>query len=37
LLTHLPVDGDATWAMQTAGEAFRGDAEVAAPQHTYEV
>jgi ribonuclease BN (tRNA processing enzyme) len=37
LLTHLPVDGDASWAMQTAGEAFRGDAEVAAPQHTYEV
>jgi ribonuclease BN (tRNA processing enzyme) len=37
LLTHLPVEGDATWASRTAGEAFQGDAEIAAPQHTYEV
>lgn len=37
LLTHLPVDGDAAWAIRTAAEAFEGEAELAAPQRTYEV
>jgi ribonuclease BN (tRNA processing enzyme) len=37
LLTHLPVNGDATWAATTAGEAFGGAVEIAAPQRSYEV
>ena len=37
LLTHLPVDGDAAWAIRTAAEAFESEAELAAPQRTYEV
>jgi ribonuclease BN (tRNA processing enzyme) len=37
LLTHLPVDGDGSWARTTASETFGADVEIAEPAHTYEV
>ena len=37
LLTHLPVDGDGSWARTLAAEAFSGNVEVAEPARTYEV
>jgi len=37
MLTHLPIDGDAAWAVTAASEAFAGDAEVAEPSRTYEI
>lgn len=37
LLTHLPIDGDGSWARIAASEAFGGEVEVAAPSQTYEV
>lgn len=37
LLTHLPVEGDTTWATSAAAEAFGGGVEVAVPAETYEV
>ena len=37
MLTHLPVNGDADWAVSAAGEAFAGEVEVAEPSRTYEI
>ena len=37
LLTHLPVDGDGSWARTLAAEAFDGEVEVAEPARTYDV
>jgi ribonuclease BN (tRNA processing enzyme) len=37
LLTHLPVDGDGSWARTTASESFGADVEIAEPAQTYEV
>jgi ribonuclease BN (tRNA processing enzyme) len=37
MLTHLPVDGDGTWARLAAEEAFSGDVEVADPGSSYEI
>jgi ribonuclease BN (tRNA processing enzyme) len=37
LLTHLPVDGDGSWATNLAAEAFSGDVEIAEPAKTYEI
>jgi ribonuclease BN (tRNA processing enzyme) len=37
VLTHLPVDGDGSWARIMASEAFEGGVEVAEPSATYEV
>ena len=37
VLTHLPVDGDGSWARLAAAEAFTGPIEVAEPGRTYEV
>ena len=37
VLTHLPVDGDGSWARTTASEAFEGEVEVAEPSATYEI
>jgi ribonuclease BN (tRNA processing enzyme) len=37
MLTHLPADGDGSWARVAASEAFRADAEIAEPARTYEI
>jgi ribonuclease BN (tRNA processing enzyme) len=37
MLTHLPVDGDGSWARVAASEAFGADAEVAEPARSYEI
>jgi ribonuclease BN (tRNA processing enzyme) len=37
VLTHLPVEGDGSWARVAAAEAFDGPIEVAEPGRTYEV
>jgi ribonuclease BN (tRNA processing enzyme) len=37
MLTHLPVNGDGTWARDQAAETFGADVELAEPQRTYEV
>lgn len=37
VLTHLPVDGDGSWARVAAAAAFDGPIEVAEPGRTYEV
>ena len=37
MLTHLPVNGDGSWARTTATEAFEADVEIAEPSQTYEV
>jgi len=37
LLTHLPVDGDGSWARDAAASTFDGAIEVAEPGRTYEV
>jgi ribonuclease BN (tRNA processing enzyme) len=37
LLTHLPVDGDGSWATNLAAEAFGGEVEVAEPAKSYDV
>jgi ribonuclease BN (tRNA processing enzyme) len=37
MLTHLPMDGDGSWARSTASEAFEADVEIAEPSGTYEV
>ena len=37
VLTHLPVNGDGSWAARSAAEAFEGDVELAEPGATYEV
>ena len=37
VLTHLPVDGDGSWARIMASETFAGEVEVAEPSATYEV
>jgi ribonuclease BN (tRNA processing enzyme) len=37
LLTHLPIDGDGSWARHAAAEAFAGQVDVAEPDRTYEV
>lgn len=37
MLTHLPVNGDAAWARDTASEAFGADVEIATPGQTTKV
>ena len=37
LLTHLPVDGDGSWATNLAAEAFGGEVEIAEPAQSYEI
>ena len=37
MLTHLPADGDGSWARTAASEAYGADAEIAEPARTYEV
>lgn len=37
MLTHLPVNGDGTWARDQAAETFGDDVELAEPQRTYEI
>ena len=37
VLTHLPVDGDGSWALTAASDAFGGEVEIAEPSRTYEV
>jgi len=37
LLTHLPVDGDGSWACDAAATTFDGEVEVASPGRAYEV
>jgi ribonuclease BN (tRNA processing enzyme) len=37
LLTHLPVDGDARWALDAAADTFGGDVEIATPARSYEI
>jgi ribonuclease BN (tRNA processing enzyme) len=37
MLTHLPVNGDGSWARNAAADAFGGDVELAEPGATYEV
>ena len=37
LLTHLPVDGDGSWATSLAAEAFGGEVGIAEPAQTYEI
>jgi ribonuclease BN (tRNA processing enzyme) len=37
VLTHLPVDGDGTWAREASSGIFDGTIEVAEPGRTYEV
>jgi ribonuclease BN (tRNA processing enzyme) len=37
MLTHLPVNGDGSWARATASEAFASDVEIAEPARTYDV
>jgi ribonuclease BN (tRNA processing enzyme) len=37
VLTHLPVNGDGSWARTTASEAFESEVEIAEPSATYAV
>jgi ribonuclease BN (tRNA processing enzyme) len=37
MLTHLPADGDGSWARVAASEAYGADAEIAEPARTYEL
>ncbi|MGH2444836.1 MAG: MBL fold metallo-hydrolase [Candidatus Limnocylindria bacterium] len=37
MLTHLPMDGDGSWARDQARETFGADVEIAQPSHTHEV
>jgi ribonuclease BN (tRNA processing enzyme) len=37
VLTHLPVNGDGSWARTSASEAFESEVEIAEPSATYEV
>ena len=37
MLTHLPADGDGSWARIAASDAYGGDAEIAEPAQTYEI
>ena len=37
MLTHLPVNGEGSWAREAAGDAFGADVEVAQPGETYEI
>ena len=37
MLTHLPADGDGSWARVAASEAYRADAEIAEPARRYEI
>jgi ribonuclease BN (tRNA processing enzyme) len=37
MLTHLPLDGDGSWARTMAADAFAGGVEIAEPTRTYEV
>ena len=37
MLTHLPVDGDGSWASTAASDAFGREAEIAEPARTYEI
>jgi ribonuclease BN (tRNA processing enzyme) len=37
MLTHLPVNGDGTWARDRATETFGADVELAEPQRSYEI
>jgi ribonuclease BN (tRNA processing enzyme) len=37
MLTHMPVNGDGSWARTTASEAFGAEVEIAEPSTTYEV
>jgi ribonuclease BN (tRNA processing enzyme) len=37
MLTHLPIDGDGSWATTLASEAFAGDVEIAEPSRDYEI
>ena len=37
VLTHLPVDGDGSWAHRAASEVFSGAIALAEPGRTYEV
>ena len=37
MLTHLPVNGDGSWAAVQASETFGSDVEVAEPGRTYEI
>ena len=37
MLTHLPLDGDGSWARDEAAAAFGADVELAEPGRTYDV
>ena len=37
MLTHMPVNGDGSWARTTASEAFQSEVEIAEPAQTYDV
>jgi ribonuclease BN (tRNA processing enzyme) len=37
MLTHMPVNGDGSWARTTASEAFESDVEIAEPSTAYEI
>ena len=37
MLTHLPVNGDGSWARTSASEAFGSDVDIAEPSQTYEI
>lgn len=37
MLTHLPADGDGSWARTAASDAYGADAEIAEPARTYEI
>ena len=37
MLTHMPVNGDGSWARTTASEAFESEVEIAEPSQTYEI
>ena len=37
MLTHMPVNGDGSWARTTAAEAFESEVEIAEPSQTYEI
>jgi ribonuclease BN (tRNA processing enzyme) len=37
MLTHLPVNGDGSWAREAAADAYGGEVELAEPQRSYDV
>jgi ribonuclease BN (tRNA processing enzyme) len=37
MLTHLPVNGDGSWARDAAADAYGGEVELAEPQRSYDV